>query len=138
MGKLFGTNGVRGIFSEDFNLEFIHDLVLSISAYFKHGTILVGYDGRHSSPVISKIVCSTLNAAGLDCNLAGLVPTPCLEFATKNLGYDGGIMITASHNPPEYNGIKPVASDGVEISREDEKKFEEIFFQKTWKMITLN
>jgi len=133
MGKLFGTNGVRGIFSEDFNLEFIHDLVLSISAYFKHGTILVGYDGRHSSPVISKIVCSTLNAAGLDCNLAGLVPTPCLEFATKNLGYDGGIMITASHNPPEYNGIKPVASDGVEISRDDEKKIEEIFFQKTWK-----
>ena len=133
MGKLFGTNGVRGIFSEDFTLEFIHDLVLSISAYFKHGTILVGYDGRHSSPIISKIVCSTLNAAGLDCNLAGLVPTPCLEFATKNLGYDGGIMITASHNPPEYNGIKPVASDGVEISREDEKKIEEIFFQKTWK-----
>ncbi len=133
MGKLFGTNGVRGIFSEDFTLEFIHDLVLSISAYFKHGTILVGYDGRHSSPVISKIVCSTLNTAGLDCNLAGLVPTPCLEFATKNLGYDGGIMITASHNPPEYNGIKPVASDGVEISRDDEKKIEEIFFQKTWK-----
>jgi phosphomannomutase/phosphoglucomutase len=74
-----------------------------------------------------------LNAVGLDCNLAGLVPTPCLEFATKNSGYDGGIMITASHNPPEYNGIKPVASDGVEISREDEKKIEEIFFQKTWK-----
>jgi phosphomannomutase/phosphoglucomutase len=133
MGKLFGTNGVRGIFSEDFTLEFIHDLILSISAYFKHGTILVGYDGRHSSPVISKIVCSTLNAVGLDCSLAGLIPTPCLEFATKNLGYDGGIMITASHNPPEYNGIKPVASDGVEISRDDEKKIEEIFFQKTWK-----
>jgi phosphomannomutase/phosphoglucomutase len=133
MGKLFGTNGVRGIFSEDFTLEFIHDLVLSISAYFKHGTILIGYDGRHSSPVISKIVCSTLNATGLDCNLAGLIPTPCLEFATKNLEYDGGIMITASHNPPEYNGIKPVAIDGVEISRDDEKKIEEIFFQKTWK-----
>jgi len=133
MGKLFGTNGVRGIFSEDFNLEFIHDLTLSISTYFQHGTILVGYDGRHSSPVISKVVCSTLNFAGLDCHIAGLVPTPCLEFATKNLGYDGGIMITASHNPPEYNGIKPVASDGVEISREDEKIIEEIFFKKNWK-----
>ena len=133
MDKLFGTNGVRGIFSEDFNLEFIHDLTLSISTYFQHGTILVGYDGRHSSPVISKIVCSTLNFAGLDCHLAGLVPTPCLEFATKNLGYDGGIMITASHNPPEYNGIKPVASDGVEISREDEEVIEGIFFRKNWK-----
>ena len=133
MGKLFGTNGVRGVFSEDFTLEFVHDLVLAISTYFKEGMILVGYDGRYSSNVISKIVCSTLNSAGLDCHLAGLVPTPCLEFATKTLGYNGGIMITASHNPPEYNGIKPVASDGVEISREDEKIIEEIFFKKNWK-----
>jgi len=133
MGKLFGTNGVRGVFSEDFTLEFVHDLVLAISTYFKEGTILVGYDGRDSSSVISKLVCSTLNFAGLDCHLAGLVPTPCLEFATKTLGYNGGIMITASHNPPEYNGIKPVASDGVEVSREDENVIEEIFFKKNWK-----
>jgi len=133
MSKLFGTNGVRGVFAEDFTLEFIHDLVLAISTYFKEGTILVGYDGRHSSTVISKLVCSTLNFAGLDCHLAGLVPTPCLEFATKMLGYNGGIMITASHNPPEYNGIKPIASDGVEISREDENVIEEIFFKKNWK-----
>jgi len=133
MGKLFGTNGVRGVFSEDFTLEFVHDLVLAISTYFKEGTILVGYDGRDSSSIISKLVCSTLNFAGLDCHLAGLVPTPCLEFAIKKLGYNGGIMITASHNPPEYNGIKPVASDGVEISREDENVIEEIFFKKNWK-----
>jgi len=136
MGKLFGTNGVRGVFSEDFTLEFIHDLVLAISTYYKEGTILVGYDGRDSSVVISKLVCSTLNFAGLNCHLAGLVPTPCLEFATKKLGYNGGIMITASHNPPEYNGIKPVASDGVEISREDENVIEEIFFKKDWKQNT--
>ena len=132
MGKLFGTNGVRGVFAEDFTLEFVHDLVLSISTYFKEGTILVGYDGRNSSNVISKLVCSTLNSAGINCDLAGLVPTPCLEFATKTLGYNGGIMITASHNPPEYNGIKPVASDGVEISREDENIIEDIFFKKNW------
>jgi len=136
MGKLFGTNGVRGVFSEDFTLEFVHDLVLAISTYFKEGTILVGYDGRDSSKVISKIVCSTLNSAGINSDLAGLVPTPCLEFATKKLGYNGGIMITASHNPPEYNGIKPVASDGVEISREDENVVEEIFFQKNWNQNT--
>ena len=133
MGKLFGTNGVRGVFSEDFTLEFVHDLILSISTYFKEGTILVGYDGRNSSKVVSKLVCSTLNSAGMDCDLTGLVPTPCLEFATKTLGYNGGIMITASHNPPEYNGIKPVASDGVEISREDENVIEDIFFKKNWK-----
>ena len=136
MGKLFGTNGVRGVFSEDFTLEFVHDLTLAISTYFKEGTVLVGYDGRNSSKVISKLVCSTLNSAGINCDLAGLVPTPCLEFATKTLGYNGGIMITASHNPPEYNGVKPVASDGVEISREDENVIEEIFFQKNWKLET--
>ena len=132
MKKLFGTNGVRGVFSEDFTLEFVNDLVMSLAAYFKQGKILVGYDGRHSSPIVAKVVSSALNYSGLDCYMAGLVPTPCLEYATKKLGYDGGLMITASHNPPQYNGIKPVASDGVEISREDEQKIEHIFAEKNW------
>ena len=130
MQKLFGTNGVRGIFGNDFNLEFIHNLVLSVGTHFEKGKILVAFDGRNSSEIVSKIVSSALNFSGLDCYLAGLIPTPCLEFVTKKLGYDGGIMITASHNPPEYNGIKVVASDGVEISRDDEKKIERIFFEK--------
>ena len=132
MKKLFSTNGVRGVFSEDFTLEFVNDLVMSLAAYFKQGKILVGYDGRHSSPIVAKVVSSALNYSGLDCYMAGLVPTPCLEYATKKLGYDGGLMITASHNPPQYNGIKPVASDGVEISREDERKIEQIFAEKNW------
>ena len=132
MKKLFGTNGVRGVFSEDFSLEFVNDLVMSLASYFKKGKILVGYDGRYSSPIVAKIVSSALNYSGLDCYMAGLVPTPCLEYATKKLGYDGGLMITASHNPPQYNGIKPVASDGVEISREDERKIEQIFDEKNW------
>ena len=132
MKKLFGTNGVRGVFSEDFTLEFVNDLVMSLAVYFKQGKILVGYDGRHSSPIVAKVVSSALNYSGLDCYMAGLVPTPCLEYATKKLGYDGGLMITASHNPPQYNGIKPVASDGVEISREDERKIEQIFDEKNW------
>ena len=132
MKKLFGTNGVRGVFSEDFTLEFVNDLVMSLAAYFQKGKILVGYDGRHSSPIIAKIVSSALNYSGLDCYMAGLVPTPCLEYATKKLGYDGGLMITASHNPPQYNGLKPVASDGVEISREDERKIEQIFDEQSW------
>ena len=58
MGKLFGTNGVRGIFGKDFNLEFINDLVISIANHFRSGKILVGFDGRHSSCTIEKIVSS--------------------------------------------------------------------------------
>ena len=132
MAKFFGTNGIRGVFSEDFTLEFIHDITLAIGTYFEKGPILIGYDGRESSPVICKIITSTLNSIGIDCNVAGLVPTPCLEYAVKSLGYSGGIMITASHNPSQYNGIKPAGKDGVEISREDELVIEDIYFKKTW------
>ena len=134
MAKLFGTNGIRGVFGENFTLGFASEITLSLANFFKKGPILIGYDGRDSSIIISKIICSSLNSAGLDCAIAGLVPTPCLQFATKKLGYNGGIMITASHNPPQYNGIKPTAKDGVEISRKDELKVEAIFFKKKWKI----
>jgi len=132
VAKFFGTNGIRGVFSEDFTLEFVHDMTLAIGTYFERGPILIGFDGRESSPVICKIISSTLNSIGINCNVAGIVPTPCLEFAVKTLGYSGGIMITASHNPPQYNGIKPAAKDGVEISREDELIIEDIYLQKSW------
>ncbi len=132
MAKFFGTNGIRGIFSEDFTLDFVHDMTLALGTYFEKGPILIGYDGRESSPIICKIITSTLNSIGIDCKIAGLVPTPCLEYAVKSLGYSGGIMITASHNPPQYNGIKPAAKDGVEISREDELIIEDIYLNKSW------
>ncbi|MDE1841856.1 MAG: phosphoglucosamine mutase [Thaumarchaeota archaeon] len=107
-------------------------ITLSIASFFKKGPILVGYDGRESSVVISKIVTAALSSVGLDSAVCGLVPTPCLQFATKKLGYNGGIMITASHNPPKYNGLKVVAKDGIEISREDELKVEDFYFTKKW------
>ena len=133
MAKLFGTNGIRGVFGETFTLDFVSEIALSLATYFRKGPILVGYDGRESSIIVSKIVYSSLNSAGLDCAIAGLIPTPCLQFSTKKLGYQGGIMITASHNPPTYNGLKPTAKDGVEISRDDEIKVEGIYFKKNWK-----
>jgi len=132
MAKFFGTNGIRGVFSEDFTLEFIHDMTLAIGTYFGKGPVLVGFDGRESSPIICKVVTSALNSIGLDCYVAGIIPTPCLEFAVKTLGYSGGLMITASHNPPQYNGIKPAAKDGVEVSREDELIIEDIYIHKSW------
>ena len=137
MTKFFGTNGIRGVFDEDFTLNFVHDMTLAIATYFHKGPILIGYDGRDSSPIIAKVVCSALNYAGLDCNNAGLVPTPCLEYAVKKLGYSGGIMITASHNPPQYNGIKPAAKDGIEIPRDDELVIEDIYIKKNWKKISM-
>ena len=126
--RLFGTNGVRGIFGKELTVDLIIDLSYAIASYFQKGPIIVGYDVRNSSPILSKLVRSALNAVGLDVGNAKLVPTPCLQYATKRLGYMGGIMITASHNPPEYNGIKAIANDGVEISREDELRIESIYY----------
>src|SRR5439155_3759542 len=138
MARLFGTNGIRGIFGKTLTLDFVSDITLSIANFFKKGPILIGYDGRESSVIISKIVSAAIRSTGLDSAVAGLVPTPCLQFATKKLGYNGGIMITASHNPPQYNGIKPTAKDGVEISRKDELKVEAIFFKKKLKISPKN
>ena len=133
--RLFGTNGVRGVFGKELTLHLIVDLSYSLATYFKKGPIIIGYDGRKSSPILSKIVSSVINSAGIDIGNAGLVPTPCLQYATKRVGYNGGIMITASHNPPEYNGIKPTANDGVEISREDELKVEDVYYSKRFSKI---
>jgi phosphomannomutase / phosphoglucomutase len=128
--RLFGTNGVRGIYGRELTLPFVIDLTYSLATYFNTGPIVVGFDGRNSSPLLSNIVSAVLNAGGLDVIMAGQIPTPCLQFAAKAKKFRGGIMITASHNPPEYNGIKPCANDGVEISREDERKVEKIFYNR--------
>ncbi len=130
--RLFGTNGVRGVYGQEFTSDVIIDLCYALGTYFGAGPIIVGNDGRKSSPVISKLVRSTLNSAGLDTANTGLVPTPCLQYAAKRLGYRGGVMITASHNPPEYNGIKPTASDGIEIPRDDELRVEDIYYSKNF------
>jgi phosphomannomutase / phosphoglucomutase len=128
--RLFGTNGVRGIYGQELTHDLVIDFCYALGTYFGKGPIVVGYDGRNSSPILSRLVRSTLNSAGFDTADAGLVPTPCLQYAAKRLRYTGGIMITASHNPPQYNGIKPTASDGVEIPREDELKVEDIYYSK--------
>ena len=129
---LFGTNGIRGVFGKDITLDFIVDISRSLAAYYKKGPILVGRDGRNSNNILFNIVTATLNSNGLDTVDAGILPTPCLQYATKTNNYQGGIMITASHNPPEYNGVKPIANDGVELPRQDESVVEKIFTNKAF------
>ena len=133
--RLFGTNGVTGIYGREITLPLVIDLTYSLATYFKTGPIVVGFDGRNSSPILSNIVSAVVNAGGLDVIMAGQIPTPCLQFAAKTKKSGGGIMITASHNPPEYNGIKPCGADGVEISREDELRVEKIFYNRQFSKI---
>jgi phosphomannomutase/phosphoglucomutase len=136
--KFFGTNGIRGIPGVDLTLEFIVEMSQSIGTYFGQGPILIGWDGRISSPLLSKAVSAGIMASGLDVMESGSTPTPGLQYSVKKLGYKGGVMITASHNPPQYNGIKVVGEDGVEISREDEAKIEDIYFKRDYKRAEWN
>jgi len=128
--KLFGTNGIRGIFGKDLSIEFLIDITFSIGRFFEKGPIVLGYDGRSSSFAIQKIISAVLMSMGIDVYTMGMTPTPCLQFTVKNLRSSGGIMITASHNPKEYNGIKPISTHGFELSRDDEIKIESIYYEK--------
>ena len=93
--RLFGTNGIRGVYGTDLNLELVVDIAHSLAAYFVKGPILVGYDGRRTNKIISNAVSATLNSIGLDVLSVGMIPTPCLQYCTKKMRCSGGIMITA-------------------------------------------
>ncbi len=126
--RLFGTNGVRFVPGVTHDLDFVIRLSEAIGTYFGSGEVIVGMDGRRSSLALSNAVVSGLMSAGRDVAEAGLVPTPALQFAAKSSAFKGGVMVTASHNPPQYNGVKVSGPDGVEIPRLDEQRIEKIFF----------
>jgi phosphomannomutase / phosphoglucomutase len=126
-GRLFGTNGVRFIPGVTADMSFVVKLAECVGTYFSEGEILVGRDGRLSGPVVYSAVTAGLMSSGRNVAEAEVVPTPALQYATKALGYRGSVMITASHNPAQYNGTKVMGPDGVEVSRLDEQKIEKIF-----------
>ena len=127
MGRLFGTNGVRGVANKELTVEMIARLAAAVGAFLGR-EIAIGRDGRTTSPMFRDAAISGLLSVGCNVHDAGMLPTPALQHAVKHNGLDGGIMITASHNPPEFNGIKVIASDGVEIPREHEAEIEETYF----------
>jgi len=127
MGRLFGTNGVRGVANKELTVEMIARLAATVGAFLGR-EIAIGRDGRTTSPMFRDAAISGLLSVGCNVHDAGMLPTPVLQHAVKHNGLDGGIMITASHNPPEFNGIKVIASDGVEIPREHEAEIEETYF----------
>ena len=127
--KLFGTNGIRGLVNVELTPEMAIKVGACIGTFFgKNKNLLLGYDARTSGPMFAKAVISGINAAGCNVYFAGMASTPAIQFATKNHKMDGGVIISASHNPPEYNGIKVIWSDGIETSHEQETEIEDIYF----------
>ena len=133
--KLFGTNGVRGVVNKEFTADLALKLSMATGTYFKGADLAVGCDGRVSSPLFLDVVCSGLASVGCQVWSLGMITTPALQFLTKDMGLKGSVMITASHNPPEYNGIKVMGNHGVELPHEEEVEIERIFFDSKWKLI---
>jgi phosphomannomutase/phosphoglucomutase len=128
--RLFGTNGVRGIVGKDLTPEMVLTIGEALGTMRK-GCIAVGRDTRTSGETLVKAVKSGLLATG--CNVAdcGILPTPALQYLIKEQ-FDGGAMITASHNPPEYNGVKIIEADGTEMGDEETLKLEQLIFEPSF------
>ena len=127
--KLFGTNGIRGTVNKELTPEKATKIATATGTFFGKRNLLLGYDARTSGPMLAKAVTAGLTATGCNVYLAGMAPTPALQYAVKNHRMDGAVIITASHNPPEYNGIKVIWNDGIEISHQQEKEIERIYFE---------
>ncbi len=126
--RLFGTNGIRFILGRTMTIEDIMKVGLAIGTFFRKGRCLLGRDVRLTGETVASAISSALMSTGISVYDVGLITTPALQYLVREKGFDFGVMITASHNPPEFNGIKVIDKDGVEIPREKEKRIEELYY----------
>lgn len=124
--RLFGTFGVRRTANDVLTPEFASRLAACYGTLIQ-GKVAVGGDTRTTSPMLMEAVKAGLLSSGCDVVELGTLPTPAVQFAVRNY-YDGGIIITASHNPPKYNGIKFLDEFGIGIPDDMELAIEEMYF----------
>lgn len=140
MGKLFGTDGIRGItWDYPFTPEFIRKIgyaaSLVLPKYKKKGhtgkpVVLIGMDSRASGRLIKKYLVEGLGASRFKVLDLGIIPTPAVSYLVMRENADFGIVISASHNPPEFNGIKFFSSDGMKLNDAIENKIEKLLLGK--------
>ncbi|MCR5454623.1 MAG: phosphomannomutase/phosphoglucomutase [Bacteroidales bacterium] len=106
MKNAFHAYDIRGIYGKDFTKEDVYKIGFFVPKLLDTDTVVIGRDGRKSSPEIHDALIQGITDAGADVHDIGLSTTPMVYFATANYGYKAGIQITASHNPKEYNGLK--------------------------------
>jgi len=128
MGKLFGTDGVRGVANKDLTVELAYKLG-RIGGYLltkgkEKAKIVVGMDTRISGDMLESALISGICSAGVNVLSVGVLPTPAIAYLTRKYNADAGVMISASHNPVEYNGIKFFNSEGYKLTDEIEDEIE--------------
>mgnify|MGYP002868654167 CR=1 FL=1 len=131
MGKLFGTDGVRGIVGKDLTCELALKIGMSVARTLKKEmkktslNFLIGSDTRISADMLKSGVISGFLSEGCNIIDTGIIPTPAISYLITKYNLDGGFVISASHNPVEYNGIKVFNSNGYKLDDEIEKYIED-------------
>jgi len=136
MGKLFGTDGVRGVANSELTPELAFKLGEAAGHFLGErgrGRIVVGMDTRLSGDMLESALVAGICSSGASALRVGIVPTPAVAFLARDLGADGGVVISASHNPAEYNGIKYFDRDGFKLPDEIEDEIEEFLVsERDW------
>ena len=117
MSRLFGTDGIRGIAGEELTAQLAKDVGMALTGLLRKGArVLIGMDTRGSSEWICDSMADGIAYAGGNAAIVGVCSTPAVAYLVKKHGFDAGVMISASHNPYQYNGIKIFGSDGFKLS----------------------
>ncbi|MDO9557441.1 MAG: phosphoglucosamine mutase [Coriobacteriia bacterium] len=136
MTRLFGTDGVRGVANDDLTPELAFKLGEAAGHFLGErgrGRIVVGMDTRRSGEMLEAALVAGICSGGADALRCGIVPTPAVAYLTRALEADGGVVISASHNPAEYNGIKFFDRDGFKLPDEVEDEIEEFLVsERAW------
>ena len=135
--KLFGTSGIRGLIGSEVTCELALNVGKSLAYYLgNEGTVVLGYDTRTTNKMLDQAICAGLLESGVNVIKIGMVPTPLVGYATEKLGADAGVMLTASHNPSQYNGIKLWNKNGMAYTANQEAQIEEIYANKSYISVT--
>jgi phosphoglucosamine mutase len=130
MGRLFGTDGIRGVANVDLTPNLAYDLGRALG-HFVNGagrSVVVGRDTRRSGEMLVSALSAGLTSVGTDVVDLGIVPTPCLAYVAETGEHVAGVMVSASHNPPDDNGLK-VVSGGRKMDDEAEEQLEHLIFR---------
>jgi phosphoglucosamine mutase len=132
--RLFGTTGVRKVYGSEFNLEMALNLGKALGTLLGEGTVLVARDARTTGLMVADTLSAGLLSTGVNVVRAGIIPTPTLAFITMKRGFDAGVMVTASHNPPEYTGVKFWSKTSMGFTSDEEQQLEEIYVSMKFKV----
>ncbi len=136
MPELFGTSGIRGKANTAITPQLALQIGQALATHTRAKTILTAHDTRTTSPMLQHALTAGITACGATALQQGIVPTPVLAYLTKQTKADAGAMITASHNPPEYNGIKLYNPDTAAYNQTQQNQIEQMVTKKQFKLAT--